>query len=80
MNYFFTDCPDAPTFDNTERVETEHNAYYKEAEYTCIDDSSLFLENGNIAESFKLTCNENATWVGVRGKCRKSEIFFYHAL
>ena len=81
MNYLFTGCPDPPTFDNTHTpAVTVHNAYYKVAEYTCTDDSSLFLEDGTSAESFKLTCNENAMWVGVQGKCRKSEIFFYHAL
>ena len=74
---FITDCPDVPSFINTQLSLTDHAPYHRVANFTCKVGFSLFLEDGSSADSFQLTCSKNATWVGVRGKCRKGDITFF---
>ena len=71
---FITDCPEVPSFNNTQSSVTDHASYHRVATFVCEGGSSLFLEDGSSAGSFQLTCSKNATWVGVGGKCRKGDI------
>lgn len=71
---FITDCPEVPSLNNTQSSVIEHASYHHVATFVCEAGSSLFFQDGSSAESFQLTCNKSATWVGVGGKCRKGDI------